>query len=282
MLESILIHNQDGCMALPRLHQWIGLAGVDANENPRALRWARRLEIPTMGIALWILVVWYLETRHGLHPTHSYLLDFSVWAYFVFETSLLFALVSHRWIYLRNNWLNLVIITAGLPVLWGYLPYATGLRSLRLLIFLGLLLQLSGSLKKVLARNHLGMTLGISALAVVIAGYLMAGIDPGIKTAEDGIWWAIVTVSSVGYGDVVPTTTAGRLFASILILLGMALFSIVTANLSVFFISQAEQSGDMESPQVEEQEKTLQAMEQRLSRIEQQLDKLLETESKKP
>lgn len=269
-------------MAYPRLQHWIGLAGVDADENPRARRWARRLETPTMGIALWILVVWYLETRHGPHPTHSYLLDFSVWAYFVFETALLCALVDKRWFYLRNNWLNLIIIAAGLPVLWGYLPYATGLRSLRLLIFLGLLIQLSDSFKKVLARNHLGMTLGISALLIIIAGYLIAGIDPGIKSVGDGIWWALVTISSVGYGDIVPTTTAGRLFASVLIMLGMALFSIVTANLSVFFISQAEQSGEMESPQVEEQEKTLQAMEQRLSRIEQQLDKLIEAQSKKP
>jgi len=262
-------------MSTFRLHSLIGLGGVDTTENPRALRWAKRLEIPTTLIALWILVVWYLETRHGPHPIHSIVLDVGVWAYFFIETSLLFLLVGNRRRYLRNNWLNVVIILAGLPVLWGYLPYATGLRSLRLLIFVGLLLQLSGSVRQVLARNHLGMTLLVSAVVVVVSGYLIAGIDPGIKSPEDGIWWAIATVSSVGYGDVVPISNEGRMFATLLILMGMALFSIVTANLSVFFISQAEASGEMESPQTEQQERELEVITQRLARIEAQLELLI-------
>lgn len=263
-------------MSTFRLHSWVGLGGVDTDENPRALRWAKILEVPTMAIALWILVIWYLETRHGPHPAHSYVLDFGIWVYFLFETALLCYLVDDRWRYLRNNWLNPVIILAGLPIIWGYLPYATALRTLRLLIFVGLLMQLSGSVRKLLARNHLGLTLTVSAAVVIISGYLIAGIDSGIQSPEEGMWWALVTVAGVGYGDVVPTSDEGRMFASVLILFGMALYSIVTANIAVFFISQAEQSGELESPIEEAQEKELERIEKKLANIEAQLQLLLD------
>ncbi len=250
-----------------RLHFWIGLNGVDDTENARARRWARYLEVPAIVIALCILVIWHMETRQISIPLYGRVLDIIVWLYFVGETAWLAYLVDRRWNYLRNNWLSALIIALGIPVLWGYAPYATGLRSLRLLVFLSLLLPLSDTLRKVMARNHLGTTLLISALVVFIAGYLMAGIDPNIKTPADGIWWALVTVSGVGYGDVVPISNEGRAFASLLILLGVALFSVVTANLSVFFISRAEASGDLE-PSTNQR---LHAIEKRLAQIEKHL-----------
>ena len=56
----------------------------------------------------------------------------------------------------------------------------------------------------------------------------------------DGLWWAWVTVTTVGYGDLVPATTEGRIFGSLLILMGLAMFSMLTASFSVFFIEQDE------------------------------------------
>jgi voltage-gated potassium channel len=226
-----------------RLHYWIGLNGVDETENARALRWARYLEVPAIGLALCIIVFWHMETRHGVVPLIGRVLDGAVWLYFVAETAALTYLVNNRKRYLRDNWLNLLIIGAGVPVLWGYYPYATGLRSLRLLIFISLLLPLSAALRKILARNHLGLTLLVSALVVFISGYIIASIDPNIKNPGEGIWWAIVTVTGVGYGDVVPTGIEGRVFATILILAGVALFSVVTANLSVFLYHEQRKAG---------------------------------------
>lgn len=210
-----------------------------------------------------------METRQGTLPLYGRLLDGFIWLYFVGETAWLTYLVDNRARYLRNNWLNLVIILLGVPVLWGIYPYATGLRSLRLLIFISLLLPLSTTLRKLLTRNHLGLTLLVSALVVFISGYIIAGIDPHIKSPADGIWWAIVTVTGVGYGDIVPISTEGRIFATMLILAGLALFSMLTANLSVFFISRAEASGELEPS-----EQHMHNIDQRLRRIEQQLENL--------
>lgn len=256
-------------MSKRRLHFWIGLNGVDAAENARALRWARYLEMPAIAIALCIIVFWHMETRSGTLPLYGRILDSAVWLYFVAETALLTYMVDHRARYLRNNWLNLLIIVLGIPVLWGYYPYATGLRSLRLLIFMSLLLPLSTTLRKILARNHLGLTLLVSAFVVFISGYIIAGIDPQIKNPADGIWWAIVTVTGVGYGDIVPVSPEGRIFATLLILAGVGLFSVVTANLSVFFISRAEASGD-----IEPSEQHIRNIDKRLLQIERQLEQL--------
>jgi voltage-gated potassium channel len=95
---------------------------------------------------------------------------------------------------------------------------------------------MSAAARKILSRNHLGMTLMVSFIIVIMSGTLMALIDPNIETPLDGIWWAWVTITTVGYGDIVLGSTAGRLFGSaLIILLGIALFSMLTASFSAFF-----------------------------------------------
>lgn len=63
---------------------------------------------------------------------------------------------------------------------------------------------------------------------------MMAAIDPAINNIWDGMWWAWVTVTTVGYGDIVPVSGPGRILAGILMLIGMGLFSLFTANFSAF------------------------------------------------
>jgi len=61
-----------------------------------------------------------------------------------------------------------------------------------------------------------------------------------IKTASDAIWWAVVTMSTVGYGDTYPVTNNGRLVAILVIVVGVALFGVVTGSLANAFDSPAE------------------------------------------
>jgi voltage-gated potassium channel len=63
-----------------------------------------------------------------------------------------------------------------------------------------------------------------------------------IQSFSDALWWAVTTVSTVGYGDAVPTTDAGRGVAYLLILVGIAVFSLITANLASFFVERGQQS----------------------------------------
>ncbi len=79
------------------------------------------------------------------------------------------------------------------------------------------------------------------AVAVVVFGVVERVIDP--KTFHSvwlGMWWAIETVTTVGYGDVVPDQTAGKVIAGFLMLGGLSLISVVTAAITSGFVSRAE------------------------------------------
>jgi voltage-gated potassium channel len=113
----------------------------------------------------------------------------------------------------------------------------------------------------------------VSFIIVIMSGTLMAIIDPNIETPLDGIWWAWVTITTVGYGDIVPGSTAGRLFGSALILLGIALFSMLTASFSAFLLSQQE---DKISRQELDNKLQLLRLQQKIEKLEGKIDRLLD------
>ena len=64
--------------------------------------------------------------------------------------------------------------------------------------------------------------------------------NSNIKTAEDAIWWAYVTITTVGYGYKFPITTEGRVIVALLMTVGMALFGTFTAYLASWFVGEGE------------------------------------------
>jgi voltage-gated potassium channel len=100
-------------------------------------------------------------------------------------------------------------------------------RRLRQLIHRGLLYSLA-------------LTLSILGLGGV--GFWL--IDPQIKTLSDGLWLAFTTAATVGFGDLVPSTPASRLFSVVVVLLGLAVLSLVTASLSAIFVEKEVEAED--------------------------------------
>ncbi len=250
----------------------LGLAGVAPDETPQARRAAQFFELPLILVAVWILIDWYLEARNIYPHFFGLLTDWIVWLVFTIELVTMLVLVRDRWRYLRTNWLSVVIVVTGMSVLWGRESYFGALRMLRLLLIVPILVNLSGTVRRILTQNHLGATLLLVSLFTLMSGLLVAGIDPAFEDAWDGIWWAWVTVSTVGYGDLVPETPAGRVFGAILILVGVGFFSLITANFAAFFVSQEEEEVKEREEILEEEERTLlmrvTEIEQRLARVE--------------
>ena len=254
----------------------IGLPGVAADERPAARLWASRFELPMILLAMWIVIEWYLKAK-GIYPARfDRFTDWSIWLFFVLETVVLTSLVENKLRYLRNNWMNLLIISMGVPLLWGGGTYAAALRALRVLLIFPLLLNTSDTIRKVLERNHLGTTLLVALAFTLMSGLLIAGIDPSIDTIWDGIWWAWVTVATVGYGDTVPQSAAGKIFGAVVILFGVGFFSLLTASFSAYFVSRGEV--EIEEEEVEEIYRLkdivrrIETMEQTLQRIEARLN----------
>lgn len=74
-------------------------------------------------------------------------------------------------------------------------------------------------------------------------------IDPRIQSFGDGLWLAFTTAATVGYGDVIPHTTASRLFSVLVVLLGLAVLSLVTASLSAIFVEKEVEAEDRQIEQ---------------------------------
>ncbi len=258
------------------LHLLTGLSGVATDEPLAARRWARRFEMPMILLAIWILIEWYLREKNIYSEIFGQVTDWVIWLFFVFETVLLTSLVENKFRYLRNNWMNLFIICAGLPLLWGGGTYAVVLRSLRLLLIFPLLLNVTVTVRKVLARNYLGSVLLVALAFTLMSGLLIAGIDPSIENVWQGIWWAWVTVATVGYGDIVPQSAAGKVFGAVVILFGVGFFSLLTASFSAYFVSRGEIEIEEEEieeiSQLKDIERRIDAMEKTLQRIEQRLN----------
>lgn len=221
-------------------------------------------------VVLWIPFQWYMEETRTISHPFARIADWLVWLAFVFETVLLSSLVKGKRAYLFGNWMNLVIITGGMPFFWQFAPLVGLLRSFRLILVIALLVRMSKSARKLLSRHQLGNTLAVAFVTMLLSGVIVSRIDPSIGTIWDGMWWAWVTMATVGYGDVVPHSAAGRLFGSLLILFGVVLLSLLTANLAAFFIG-----GDVEKIEREEKEadRMLKEISARLERIERLLEK---------
>ncbi len=174
--------------------------------------------------------------------------------------------------YLKQNISNLFIIIFCFPLFLSNFPSAAGLRFVRIFIVFTLFFQASKSINQVLTRHNLGNTLLASLFIIIVAGTLMSMIDPNVNSISDGIWWAWVTVTTVGYGDIVPSSNAGRLFGALLILMGIGLFTMLTASFATFFMAQDEK--ELQQQEKENIQK-LHDIENRLFSLESKLDDLI-------
>jgi voltage-gated potassium channel len=198
-----------------------------------------------------------------------------VWLFFVVETFSLLQLVNNKKHYILTNWMNPIIIILGFPTIWNHTVLVGIVRGLQLLIMLRLLLPWWDSCIQVLARNRLGTTLAIAILITTLWGVLIYFVDPSVKTPWDGIWWAWETITTVGYGDIIPSTLWSRLLGITLMLMGVLLVSILTANFSAYLIKKSGEKMDKEEDEILNIVRNLNA---RLLRIENQLEKLNQKE----
>ena len=129
-----------------------------------------------------------------------------------------------------------------LEILAVILPFLRPLRLLRFISF--------GTL--VFEKVNLGKSIAISFKVIVTALFLtyLAGIEitmaergqPGatIQSVGDGFWWAITTLTTVGYGDIYPTTTQGRFIAVGLMVSGICVLGVISATVAAWFVKMTQ------------------------------------------
>jgi voltage-gated potassium channel len=120
----------------------------------------------------------------------------------------------------------------------------------------------------VFTRHKLHYALAVTVAVVFGAGLLVESFERGAPNANigslpDALWWAVTTVTTVGYGDRFPTTAAGRGVGVALMIVGIALFGFLAGSLASFFLERREES---------EVDPKLSEIAERLERIERALE----------
>jgi len=171
--------------------------------------------------------------------------DWTVWAVFTLEYVVMLVLCSERILYVKGNPLNLAVVILSypqMPALFGLVRLARLARFLRLLRLVGVTVRAIEALRIIFWRRGLVAVAGISVFIILAGGAALALLEPQTVKGGfgDGVWWAIVTASTVGYGDIAPVTLWGRLIAIVLMLSGVGLITTLAASITAYFLGAEE------------------------------------------
>jgi voltage-gated potassium channel len=236
-------------------------------------RLLQKLEWPLAVMALLVVPALILEDR-ATNATVRILcnvINWCVWTAFAAEFVLGLSTADSRRTFLRTSWFELLIILVSPPFgVPDVLQSVRGLRALRLLRLLRLVRGVAvatiglRTAKKSLQSHgfHYVLIIALVATALGAAGIYIVERDFTIKSPEDALWWSIVTVTAVGYGDVTPVTVEGRLIALGLMFVGIGVISVFTATIASAFVGEGNEK---------ETKKRLAALEQQVAEVLQEL-----------
>lgn len=209
--------------------------------DSRADRWERRTEVPLVLLALAFLAAYawpVVDPRLDADlRTVLWAVTWTVWAAFVVDLLVRLWLAERRRDYLRRHWWEVPIVV---------LPILRPLRLLRLVALVRVLNRtaaqsLSGRVATYVAGSA-AMAVGLGALVVLDAEQEAAGAP--IDTFGEALWWAVTTVTTVGYGDYYPVTVTGRVVAGVLMLVGVVLIGALTATVAAWLVGVVEEEQD--------------------------------------
>jgi voltage-gated potassium channel len=240
-------------------------------------RFERQSAIPMLVLSLAIIPLLLVPLIWDLSPsvdTTFLALDWFIWAAFVVEYGVRLYLAPAKWTFVRRNKIDLALVVLPFLRPLRLLRSARGLRvlrSVRLLVILGRVFDVA---RDVLTRHKLHYALAVTLAIVVAAALLVESFERGapeanIGSVPDALWWAVTTVTTVGYGDRFPTTAAGRGVGVALMIVGIALFGFLAGSLASFFLERRDES---------EVDPKLAEIAERLDRIERALELRRESE----
>jgi voltage-gated potassium channel len=171
-----------------------------------------------------------------------------VWALFVADYAAGLWVAPDRRRFVKGHLLELVAI---LPI--DFLRAARALRVLRLIrvLRLGIVFgRTYRTLGGILGTNGLGRAIVAISIVILLAGLAIWTVEPEIGSPGDGLWWAFVTATTVGYGDISPASAGGRLIALVLMTIGIGLIGLVTGSVATFFLRGGIDERAVESPHI--------------------------------
>lgn len=198
-----------------------------------------------MGILAFIAVTLvFVELTQELSPENTLIissLDTAIWIIFIIEYFLRFLLASKKKDFFMKNLVDLIAV----------LPFNSIFRAARFIRIMRIvkITKLSKSLKTIttlgrfikkskrfITTNHFHYMLFLTFFIVVVGALGIYYVED--MNIADSIWWSFVTVTTVGYGDISPASSPGRIIASILMITGIGFLGSLTGTITTFFVKK--------------------------------------------
>ena len=203
--------------------------------------WQKLVEWPLVGAALLFLAVYSWQIIGDLHGPQEVFAEVIIgvtWAMFLIYYLVNLALAQNRGRWFIRHLFDLAIVV---------LPMLRPLRLLRLVTILSILQRSAGTAFR---GRVVVYAVGASVLLVYVAALAMLDAERGhpgsIQTFGEGLWWAFVSITTVGYGDYFPVTPTGRVVAVGIMIGGIALIGVVTATLASWIVEKVSEANEAE------------------------------------
>lgn len=233
--------------------------------TPSLERWRRATDAPLLALAIGSLPILLLEVARGELPRSDRLfLDLAnvvVLVAFAVDYLVELSLARRRWQYVRHEWTSLLIVSsqalAVVPSLAGFgvLRALRAGRAWRAAAVLARLIALGGAAaiegRSILRRHAASFALGVAGMTWITSAVAFTltedvGEEGRLHSFFDALWWSSTTITTVGYGDVFPTTAGGRIVGVFTMVVGISTFAVVTAKVAEFLVKTRD--ADDESP----------------------------------
>ena len=214
-------------------------------------RFEHMTELPLLVLALLIIPLLVAPVAFDLAARVERVvlaLDWIIWGVFAAELAIRIYLTPRRLRYLRQHWFDVLIVVLPFLRPLRIVRSARALQALRVLRVLAYLFRASHTMSAIVARRGVQGVLLFALGALIASAVVITFAERGSGGSIDGlgtaVWWAFTTVTTVGYGDTYPVTLIGRGVATFLMLIGIGLFGLLTANVAAYFVETAQDQSD--------------------------------------
>ncbi|MFF8275109.1 potassium channel family protein [Streptomyces lateritius] len=217
-------------------------------ERTAQLRWEARTRTPLLGLAVVFGIAYAVpivapDADAWVHRLCTHV-EWLVWGAFALDYAVRLVLAPAKSLFVRSHPLDLLAVL---------LPLVQPLRLLRVVSTLLLVGRRARMAPQITLTTYVaGAVVGLMMFGSLAVLHVERNAPDGnIRTLGDAVWWSFTTMTTVGYGDHAPTTGLGRVLAVGLMLSGIALLGVVTANIAAWFISRFDRDDAVERRQTE-------------------------------